>query len=133
MCWNSTGSPPSDGSKMPTPATRSMMSRRTVMAITGVPSSWMKLVAYSDHTNSGSRPHVIPGHRILWTVTMMFSPVMMELNPDMNTPIAPGTTFVCDDLELYGGYSVQPVSMPPASTAHAANPAPMMNTYQLAR
>ena len=32
----------------------------------------------------------MPGQRILWIVTMMFSPVMIELNPVMNTPNTPG-------------------------------------------
>ena len=44
------------------------------------------LVAYIAHTNSGSRPHVIPGARILWTVTMMLRPVMIELKPVMKMP-----------------------------------------------
>src|SRR4051812_33633127 len=112
MCWNSSGSPPSSGSKMPTPHTRSTPSNSSVTATTGVASNWIRLVAYSDHTNSGSRPHVIPGARILWTVTMMFSPVMIELNPEMNTPMTPGTTFDWLARELYGGYRVHPVSMP---------------------
>ena len=35
---------------------------------------------------------------------MMFSPVMIELNPVMNTPNAPAySTFVCEYFELYGG------------------------------
>ena len=63
---------------------------------TGVPSNWIRLVAYSDQTNSGSRLQVIPGHRILWMVTMMFSPVMIELNPVMNTPTTPGNDVACD-------------------------------------
>ena len=45
----------------------------------------------------------MPGARILWTVTMMFSPVMMELNPEMNAPITPGITFDWLALVLYGG------------------------------
>ena len=45
----------------------------------------------------------MPGHRILWTVTMMFRPVMIELNPATNAPSTPGTTFACDARELYGG------------------------------
>jgi hypothetical protein len=93
MCWNSTGSPPIDGSKMPMPHARSMTMSSVVMATTGVARSWIRLVAYSAHTNSGSRLHVMPGARILWIVTMMFSPVMMELNPEMNAPTTPGITY----------------------------------------
>ena len=63
------------------------------MASTGVARSWIRLVAYMAQQNSGSRPQVMPGARIRWMVTMMFSPVMIELNPVMNTPNTPGTTF----------------------------------------
>ena len=36
-------------------------------------------------------------------VTMKFSPVMIELNPEMKMPTAAGITFVCDDRVLKGG------------------------------
>jgi hypothetical protein len=35
-----------------------------VIAITGVPSGMMMLVAWCDHTNSGRRLQVIPGARM---------------------------------------------------------------------
>jgi hypothetical protein len=62
---------------MPTCAKRSIASIRTVIAMTGVPRIITRLVAYCAHTKSGMRNHVIPGARIVWTVTMKFNPVRM--------------------------------------------------------
>jgi hypothetical protein len=45
MCWNSTGSPPRDGSKKPNPKRRSMATSTAVRPMTGVASTWMMLVA----------------------------------------------------------------------------------------
>ena len=56
------------------------------------PSTINKLVAYRAQMNSGSLNHVMPGARILCTVTMKFRPVRIELNPVMNTPIAIAVT-----------------------------------------
>ena len=55
----------------------------TIPPSTGVASTWMTLVAYKAHRNSGIRNHVIPGGRSVWTVTMKFSPVKIELKPRM--------------------------------------------------
>ena len=44
----------------------------------------------------------MPGARILWIVTMKFSPVRIEENPVMKTPSAAGITLVLDAAELYG-------------------------------
>ncbi len=71
---------------MPTPKIFSTASMTTVTASTGVARIWIRLVAYMAQMNNGSRLQVIPGHRILWTVTMMFSPVRIEENPRMKIP-----------------------------------------------
>ena len=62
------------------------------MATTGVPRIWIRLVAYMDQTNSGRRNQVMPGARILWTVTMKFSPVKIELKPARKMPRMVTTT-----------------------------------------
>ena len=74
-----------------------------MIATTGVPSNWIRLVAYSAQTNSGSRPQVIPGQRILWMVTMMFSPVMIETEPGYEHPDHAGDHVRCREPLLYGG------------------------------
>jgi len=53
------------GLKMPTPVRRSMPTRASVMATTGVARTIITLVAYKLQQNSGSRNQVIPGARIL--------------------------------------------------------------------
>ncbi len=58
------------------------------------------LVAYWAQTNSGSRNQVIPGARILWTVTMKFRPVKIDENPTMNAPIAVNNTLLFEYIEL---------------------------------
>ena len=45
------------------------------------------LVAYIDQRKSGSRNQVSPGARMVWMVTMKFSPVAMELKPAMKMPV----------------------------------------------
>jgi hypothetical protein len=65
---------------------RSSASSRIVIAITGVPSSMMMLVAYCAQMNSGSRNHESPGARIVWIVTMKLSPVRIDENPVMKAP-----------------------------------------------
>ena len=49
---------------MPRCRPRSRTSISSVIAITGVPSTMTRLVAYSAQMNSGSRNHVMPGARI---------------------------------------------------------------------
>ena len=78
------------------------------MAMTGVASTMMRLVEYIDQMNSGSRNQVMPGARILWTVTMKFSPVRMELNPAMKMP-----TMVAIDFAAGEGAAVGGVEGPP--------------------
>jgi hypothetical protein len=76
---------------MPTWKTRSAaMASSSVIASTGVPSTMIRLVAYIDQTNSGSRNQVMPGARILWIVTMKFRPVRIDEKPVMKTPSAAG-------------------------------------------
>ena len=58
-------------------------------------SGWSRTCA---QTNSGSRNQVIPGARILWIVTMKFSPVRIDEKPVMNTAIAAGTTIVLENI-----------------------------------
>jgi hypothetical protein len=43
-------------------------------------------------TKIGSRHQVRPGARSLWTVTMKFSPVKIDENPEMMMPIRVGAT-----------------------------------------
>ena len=66
------------------------------MAITGVPRTKIRLVAYIAQMKSGSRNQVMPGARILWMVTMKFRPVRIEENPAMKMPSAAATTCVCE-------------------------------------
>ncbi len=73
-----------------------------VTARTGVPRTMIRLVAYSAQTNSGRRNQVIPGARILCTVTMKFKPVRIDENPTMNTPRAVRITLLLEYIELYG-------------------------------
>ena len=77
---------------MPMPQIRSSAISASVIARTGVAKTRIKLVAYIDQMNSGRRNHVRPGARILWIVTMKFSPVIMEAKPATNTPAAIATT-----------------------------------------
>ena len=58
----------------------------------------MRLVAYSAHTKSGRRNHVIPGARMRCTVTMKLRPVRIEENPTMKTPAAASTTCVFENM-----------------------------------
>ena len=44
----------------------------------------------------------MPGARILWTVTMKFSPVKIELKPARNAPAIVATTFPLANELLYG-------------------------------
>ena len=73
-----------------------------MIASTGVASTMMRLVAYIDQTNSGSRNQVIPGARSLWMVTMKFSPVRIDEKPAMNTPTAASITWVLENMLLNG-------------------------------
>ena len=61
---------------------------------TGVASTWMMAVEYSDHRKSGIRNQVMPGGLSLWMVTMKLSPVNTELNPRMKAPKVAGMTAV---------------------------------------
>ena len=44
----------------------------------------------------------MPGARIVWIVTMKFSPVRIEENPVMKIPSAATTTWVLETEVLYG-------------------------------
>src|ERR1700747_2286139 len=63
-----------------------------VMRITGGPRMKMMLVAYCAQTKRGKRNQVMPGARIVCTVTIKFKPVRMEEKPLMNTPRTAGGT-----------------------------------------
>ena len=52
--------------------------------------------------NSGSRNQVKPGARILWIVTMKFSPVAMEEKPATKTPMSVRPTCVFEYVLEYG-------------------------------
>ena len=52
----------------------------------------MMLVAYCAQTKSGKRNQVMPGARMVCTVTMKFKPVRMEEKPLMKTPRTAGVT-----------------------------------------
>ena len=77
---------------MPRWSSRSAATSSRVMAITGVPSTMTRLVAYMDQMNSGSRNQVRPGARMRWIVTMKLSPVKIVEKPLMKTPRAVATT-----------------------------------------
>ena len=49
-----------------------------------------------DQMNKGSRNHVSPGARILWTVTMKLSPVKIELKPAKKAPVMVQMTLVLE-------------------------------------
>src|SRR6185437_774021 len=98
MCWNSSGSPPSAGSKMPTCAMRSSPISDSVIASTGVASTITTLTAYMPHTNSGSLNQVMPGIRNLCVVTMKLSPVRIVEKPVTNTPTATRITLVLENI-----------------------------------
>ena len=68
------------------PKKRSAQSSSSVIASTGVASTWMSAVAYMPQTKSGSRVQVMPGARIVWTVTRKFRPVRIDENPRMKAP-----------------------------------------------
>src|SRR5262249_1474753 len=65
-CWNSTGSPPRAGSKMPMWKARSRPTSIIVTATTGVPRIMTRLAAEFDQMNSGKRNHLSPGAGMVW-------------------------------------------------------------------
>ncbi len=73
-----------------------------MIAITGVPSTITSAVAYSAQMNSGRRNHVMPGARMRWIVTMKLTPVRIDENPVMKTPMPVSRTFDSEPCELYG-------------------------------
>ena len=66
------------------------------MAITGVPRTIIRLVAYIPHTNNGILNQVIPGALILWIVTMKFRPVNIDEKPAIKAAIPAKSTFVLE-------------------------------------
>ena len=63
--------------------TRSTASRSSVMASTGVREQLNQARrVHAPRRTAAAGPRSCPGQRILWIVTMMFSPVMIELKPD---------------------------------------------------
>ena len=66
------------------------------MVMTGVARRKMRLVAYIVQTKIGMRNQVMPGARMVCTVTTKFSPVRMEEKPTMMTPMSAGTTQVLE-------------------------------------
>src|SRR5258708_37705318 len=69
---------------------RSMPTSSKVIAMTGVPRMKMMLVAYCAQTKRGKRNQVMPGARMVCTVTIKFKPVRMEEKPLMKTPMTAG-------------------------------------------
>jgi len=72
------------------------------MARIGVASTMTTLVAYMLQQK---QRHAEPGHagqRILWMVTMKFSPVRIELNPLTKTAHTASVTWVLEKAALYG-------------------------------
>ncbi len=57
-----------------------------MIASTGVARICISAVAYMPHTKSGSRVQVMPGARIVCTVTRKFRPVRIDENPSTKTP-----------------------------------------------
>ena len=68
----------------------------SVTVSTGVPRIKIRLVAYSDHTNNGSRNHVSPGARMRWMVTMKLRPVRIDEKPTTSTPTAVKITWLVE-------------------------------------
>ena len=66
------------------------------MAMTGVPRTMIRLVAYMPQTKRGILNQVMPGARILWMVTMKFSPVRMEENPAINAAMPARITLLLE-------------------------------------
>src|SRR5439155_23915620 len=75
----------------------------------------------------------MPGARILWTVTMKFSPVRIDEKPETHTPIAARMTCVFEYVELNGAENVQAVSTPPRTMAVIAKIPPTIYIYQVNR
>ena len=75
------------------PTMRSSATSISVIANTGVASTRMTLVEYSDQTKIGSRYQPSPGARIRWMVTMKLSPVRIDENPATTTPVSASTTW----------------------------------------
>ena len=70
------------GLNMPNWNTFSADTSSSTSPSTGVASTWMTEVPYSAHTKSGILNQVMPGARMVWTVTMKFRPVRMLLKPE---------------------------------------------------
>src|ERR1039458_6483616 len=79
------------------------------------------------------RNQVMPGARMVWTVTMKLSPVRMEEKPAMKMPSAVAITQVLEYVVLDAVEKVQPVSTPPAIMAKRLNAPPITSRYQLSR
>ena len=87
---------------MPKLKTRSAATSRIVIAMTGVPRTMIRLVAYVDQRNSGMRNQVMPGARIRWMVTMKLRPVRIDEKPVMKMPSAVGIDVVVEETVLNG-------------------------------
>ena len=70
--------------------------------MTGVPRIITRLTAYIAQTNSGRRNQVIPGARIVCTVTIKLSPVRIDENPLIKIPSPTAMTYVFENVVLYG-------------------------------
>src|SRR5580692_1956318 len=123
MCCQSTALPPLVGSKNGTPNWRSTNNAASAAASAVVAIISSGAVANCAQQNSGMRVNVIPGARILSSVTTKFIPVIVELTPTkkiaaahIDVPAAP-----CSEI---GGYSVQPaVGAPMRNDENSINPA----------
>ena len=69
-----------------------MTRRISATVMTGVARRKIRLVAYMVQTKIGMRNQVMPGARMVWTVTTKLSPVRIDENPTMMTPISARTT-----------------------------------------
>ena len=74
------------------PKLRSMTSRISATVMTGVASRKIMLVAYMVQTKMGMRNHVMPGARMVWTVTTKLSPVRIDEKPTTMTPTSASDT-----------------------------------------
>src|SRR5258708_37255944 len=92
---------------------RSRPTRRSVMAMTGVPRIKMMLVAYCAQINRGRRNQVIPRARMVGMVTTKFNPVRMEEKPLVKTPITAGGTAGFEYTTARGGERIPPGAKPP--------------------
>src|SRR3990167_11005650 len=112
MCWYITGSPPPAGLKKLVPKWRSVKVMVMAPASTGITAISKYAVINQVQENIGIFIKVMPGARMLSTVTMMLMEPMMELAPNKCMAKMPASMLgpIC---KVIGAYSVQPAAGAP--------------------